>query len=108
MKVIGFAAFFAVAAQTALAQDCPMADRSYTLKYQTWLSTKMYFNPDCTEAVQNYKGNITRHQVTWDGKYYRIADTEGAYWLVNAKGTLAHFYTGESRVVLKMRPNKRD
>lgn len=90
------------------AQACPMADQSYTVKINVHLTTKLYFNPDCGEVIQNYRGNITRHKVSPRGRGWTFLERNEKFsWYVSPSGKSIRFTGPEWHVTGRMVKNRK-
>lgn len=85
---------------------CPMAGRSYFVKYDGWLKTHMSFNEECTEVVINFRGHVRKSKVMREKKRYRIEDLDGSYWLVSPRGTSVRLITPEISATFGLIPIK--
>lgn len=95
LRVFSFASLFLLGTTSVLVA-CPMADKSYVYKIDGWLTTRFYFNEECTEVVQNYRGNITRHKLSAADNGWAFAERDGRYrWIVSSTGRSARFFGPE-------------
>lgn len=106
-----FKAFLSAAALSlplSAAQACPMADNSFTVKINTHLRTKLYFNADCTQVVQNFRGTISKHDLTAKGRGWTFPAREPLYsWYVSPSGKSIRISGAEFSATGRMVKNRK-
>ena len=89
------------------AAACPVAEKSYTARISPGLSTKFYFNKDCTEAIQNYRGNITKHKMVKKGRGWEFKERDELYrWNLSRTGKSIRLTGPEWSFNHKLLPHK--
>ena len=88
---------------------CPVADTSYTVKLRNTISTKFYFNEDCSEVVQNYDGFISKHKsIMKNGKLHFTERNPRFRWIVSKSGRSIELFGEGWRVSGALVPNKKE